>query len=572
MKKYKIYLMTIVAMLMIACQEEEKSIPVTSLTLNESELTLEKGNTAVLVKAIAPFNATEKGVQWESSQPGVVSVDEGLLTALSVGSSTITVTTANGSKKASCAVTVIISVNGITMSDVKLSLALGKTYQLGATVKPEDATQSLKWKSSAENIATVTDKGLVTATGKGTATITVFSENDARKATCEVTVFVPVTSVALSDTTLTLTEGDTKKLTATVLPENANNKVVTWSSSAPGVATVVDGLITAVSPGNAVITVTANDGGFKAICNVTVKKNIIHVTGITLNSTSRALLAGEEATLNYVITPSNAANQDVTWSSSDQSVATVSNGKVTALSTGFSTITVTTVDGGYKAECLLWVQGPEFVVNNILLNPGFVDAGATAQTAANWTQPPDTWFTSFYSTDPLGPGTRRTGSWQRNGQNSWPFSGNYEANYFQSYITNGWAIAISPSMAGALYQDVSVTPGKIYGFSAFIGLCEFNVYSKFKDFETVKILSANDGLTAYHLEPIIIDRNKVFDHKGRPAYVTTVRGFVKIPAGVTRIRFQIDQRSFDTTNPANGSAVGDSPAFAIDNCTFFPIN
>ena len=148
-------------------------------------------------------------------------------------------------------------------------------------------------------------------------------------------------------------------LTATVNPENASNKNVTWSSSDPSVVSVVNGYIVALKTGRATITVKTEDGGKTATCEVTVNTKTVPVTSVSLDKTSVELIEGDVITLTATINPSNASNKNVTWSSSNPSVATVSNGKVTALKVGNATITVKTEDGDRIATCEVTVAEKE---------------------------------------------------------------------------------------------------------------------------------------------------------------------------------------------------------------------
>ena len=188
------------------------------------------------------------------------------------------------------------------------------------------------------------------------------TEDGGKTATCEVIVngkTVPVTSVSLDRTSVELEEGEDRMLTATVNPENASNKNVTWSSSDPSVVSVVNGYIVALKTGRATITVMTEDGGKTATCEVTVNTKTVPVTSVSLDKTSVELIEGDVLTLTVTINPSNASNKNVTWSSSNPSVATVSNGKVTALKVGNATITVKTEDGDRIATCEVTVAEKE---------------------------------------------------------------------------------------------------------------------------------------------------------------------------------------------------------------------
>lgn len=165
------------------------------------------------------------------------------------------------------------------------------------------------------------------------------------------TEVVPVTGVSLNKPSTSLYIGQTETLTATVSPNNATNKNVNWSSNNNAVATVdSSGKITAVSEGTATISVKTIDGNYSKSCTVTIKP--IAVTGVTLNKSSTSIQVGKYETLTATVSPSGATHKDVTWSSDNNSVATVDqNGKVTAVSVGNATITVTTTDGNYTDRC-----------------------------------------------------------------------------------------------------------------------------------------------------------------------------------------------------------------------------
>ena len=169
---------------------------------------------------------------------------------------------------------------------------------------------------------------------------------------------VSVTGVTLNKTSLTLKEKETETLSATVIPFNAYNQKITWSSSDSNVVKVdANGKVTAVKAGKTTITVMTEDGGKTATCTVTVVAAPVAVTSVKLNKTSVQITEGETLTLAAMIAPTNAANQKVTWNSSDRKVAKVdAKGKVTAVSYGEATITVTTEDGKKTAICTVTVE------------------------------------------------------------------------------------------------------------------------------------------------------------------------------------------------------------------------
>jgi uncharacterized protein YjdB len=179
---------------------------------------------------------------------------------------------------------------------------------------------------------------------------------------------ISVTGVSLNKTALSLTVDATEQLIATVLPANADNKAVTWISSNESVATVANGLVTAIAEGEATITVTTEDGEFTATCAVTVTRNIVSVTGVSLNKTALSLTVNATEQLTATVLPANADNKAVTWTSSNASVATVANGLVTAISEGAATITVTTEDGEFTATCAVTVTRNIVAVTGISLD------------------------------------------------------------------------------------------------------------------------------------------------------------------------------------------------------------
>ena len=236
----------------------------------------------------------------------------------------------------------------------------GETKTLTATTWPASvATGTVAWTSSNTGVATVDANGKVTAVSVGTARIT--ASCSGMTGYCDITVDpIEVMDIRLDRSSLNLGLGKTRTLVATVSPSNASNKNVTWTSSDPSVATVSNtGVVTGVAYGTATITATTVDGGYTATCLVSVVPT--PVEGVTLNKTATTLYiqngtAGSE-TLTATVTPNDAVNKNVTWSSSNPAVATVNaSGRVTAVGSGTAIITVTTEDGGYTATCTVTVR------------------------------------------------------------------------------------------------------------------------------------------------------------------------------------------------------------------------
>ena len=180
---------------------------------------------------------------------------------------------------------------------------------------------------------------------------------------------VPVTSVSLNKSSTSLSVGNTETLTATVFPTNATNKNVSWTSSDNSIATVNSGLVTGVGVGTAIITVTTQDGGKQASCTIIVTNPIILVESVSLSKESMSLDVGSTETLTATISPANATNKNVSWTSSNNSIATVNNGFVTGAGVGTAIITVTTQDGGKKASCTVTVLAePTGIIDSFIMD------------------------------------------------------------------------------------------------------------------------------------------------------------------------------------------------------------
>ncbi|WP_405168348.1 Ig-like domain-containing protein [Paenibacillus sp. FSL H3-0286] len=352
-------------------------VDVTGVKLDQETLNLTAGEADGLLKAtIEPANATDKDVIWSSSDETVATVVNGVVTPVGEGTAVITVTTTDGSFTASSVVNVsapippVVDVTGVKLDQETLNLTAGEADGLlKTTIEPANATdKDVIWSSSDETVATVVN-GVVTPVGEGTAVITVTTKDGSFTATTTVSVSAPippvvdVTGVKLDQETLNLTAGEADGLLkATIEPANATDKDVIWSSSDETVATVVNGVVTPVGEGTAVISVTTKDGSFTATTTVNVaapKPPDVIVTGVTLDQTELNLTLGEgEGTLQATVAPANATNKGMIWSSSDETVAKVVYGVVTPIGEGTAIITVTTKDGSYTASTTVTVKAP----------------------------------------------------------------------------------------------------------------------------------------------------------------------------------------------------------------------
>jgi len=238
------------------CKVTIKRPALKSLKINHNKLTLEQGKKKQLKVNCVPKGSYAK-VTWNSSNKRVAVVNKnGYVTAKKAGSTVITAKTASG-KKVSCKVTVPKKPTAIKLNKTSLSLAIGKTYALSYFFAPKDSLSAVTWSSSNKNVATVSNKGKITARRAGTAVITAKTTNG-KKASCKVTVLKPVaTDVSIAETQGYLKAGNTMQLKAVLEPANAGT-VVKWTSDNTGVAKVdTTGKVTAISPGTVTITATA---------------------------------------------------------------------------------------------------------------------------------------------------------------------------------------------------------------------------------------------------------------------------------------------------------------------------
>lgn len=256
------------------------TICVDSVTLNRSNISLEKGDRYTLSATVCPTNATNKSISWRSTNTSVATVSGGVVTAKARGYAYIYAEAQDGSDEYDiCYVNVTedILVTSVTVSPSSKTMNIGASAYLYETVCPTNATNKcVRWSSNKTSVATVNpDTGLVIAQGAGTATITATAQDGSgKKGYCTISVNPPVavTGVEVCPTSLTMSVGDIEYLCASITPSNATNQTVTWCSSDENIATVglYTGKVTAKKAGTTTITATTADGGFQARCIVTV--------------------------------------------------------------------------------------------------------------------------------------------------------------------------------------------------------------------------------------------------------------------------------------------------------------
>lgn len=272
-------------------------------------------------------------------------------------------------------------VTDISLNVPNADLRLGEMLQLVETISPVNASEKgVIWTSANEAVASVDQAGNITGEAIGSTVITVTTIDGNLQAQAIINVIddvIPVASVSVTPTETNLVLNGTLVLEATVLPADATNKDVIWTSADPSIVEVDEnGELLGISFGTTVITVSTVDGGFTAQSTVTVVENSqINVTGVQLNVESANIEIGQTQILEATITPMNATNSLVVWSSEDSAIVSVdSNGEILGVAAGTAVINVTSEDGNFTAQATITVVDNIFIgVTGISINPDTVD-------------------------------------------------------------------------------------------------------------------------------------------------------------------------------------------------------
>lgn len=353
-------------LLISGCGKEDTSKIVTSISLENDEISIKIDETKTLKVIHTPSDLPVPSYVWKSWDNDVAIIKDGKVTGISVGETTISVIATELGLTASCKIKVNpVEAETIILNTTNQELRIGDEFQLTATIEPVNTTdKSILWESNDDKIATVTDKGLVKAMGVGKAIITVTSGNISVLCHIEVSP-IHVSGISLSHDDIEIEVTDEFKLHATVSPEDATNKKINWTSSDERIAKVnEEGIVLGISKGQIKITAKTEDGGYTKECKVTVTD--IKVKGVSLNHLDLKLTIGESRTLLAIIAPENAANKSVKWTSSNPSVASIDqNGSLLTLNNGNTVITVETDDGYYRASCNVTVSSLDRLVTII---------------------------------------------------------------------------------------------------------------------------------------------------------------------------------------------------------------
>lgn len=362
MKKHLLFVPILASLVLAGCGEQPTPpgptpdpdpvvVNPTGITLSASSLSLIEGESETITATVSPDDATNKTVTWSVTQGNeYVTVNGGVITAVKAGQAVVTAQTVNN-LSTSCLVNVtpgIVDPTSVMIDKTNPVIVVGDEVQLNATVLPENATnKSVEWSVIAGNCVSVNETGLVTGWSTGSAVIQAKTINGfvAVSNIKVVSGVVNPTSVALSDSQVNLVNGDTKQLSAYVLPNDATVKSVTWTVSDGDAVTVNEtGLVTAVKPGDAVVTASTVNG-LTATCSFTVTAAVVDPTGVTLNKHSVDLEFGSSETLTATVDPSDATDKSVTWSVIEGDAVTVINGLVTGVKQGSAKVQVSTING-----------------------------------------------------------------------------------------------------------------------------------------------------------------------------------------------------------------------------------
>ena len=333
-------------------------VPMTNFTSNVQSLTLTKGTSQKIDTTITPEDTTDnKTITWTSNKPTIATVDSnGNVTGIAGGKATITGKLENN-REVTVEVTVEVPIEKIELDKGSIELYPEQKQTLHATITPEDTTdeKTITWSSADTSIATV-NNGEVTAVASGTTEITASVGNKSVKAT--VRVLKTIDNITISESTLTLNRNESKKLSVTITPEDADeDKTIEWKSSdATSVSVTNDGTIKALKITTTPVTITATlKNGKKTECNVTV---VAPITKVEINKTSAKIEKGKTEKLTLTITPEDTTDDTtVTWSSNNTEVATVdANGTVTAKKAGNAVISAKV--GNFEKECAVEVIVP----------------------------------------------------------------------------------------------------------------------------------------------------------------------------------------------------------------------
>ena len=318
-----------------------------------------KKHTATLKPEFVPAQPTNKKVTWKSSDEDVVKIDDnGKIEALKDGEAVITVTTDDGSLTAECKVSCVEWPEKITLDEKVISMGIDGSAQIKATVTPDTYAHPLQYVSSNPGVVTVDDEGNVTPLSYGESEITVSPANGAEVyAKCTVAVEIPVTSIVLDKDTIRQEAGTFASLTATVYPEDATFKDVTWKSTKMSYVRVSDdGQVSCVRPGESKVVVKSKYGNVCDTCVVIVEE--VQVQEFSLKEHEISVDIDDNSyKLGYTYSPDNASDNEISFSSSDENILKVKdyNGQILPKGIGSAWVHASMRNGELRDSCLVHI-------------------------------------------------------------------------------------------------------------------------------------------------------------------------------------------------------------------------
>ena len=364
----------------------DNDVTINKIELNTKTININVGGTYPITYKLTPRNATLHSIEYYSSDDSIVKVDNsGKVEGLKEGRAIVTVSDKITGIKETIDVNVSdknqviddnnteVSVNtpkSISINPKMISLNIGGSRKLEVTITPDKTNKKVTWRSLNSDVATVSSDGLVVGKKEGSTKIIATTVNglDAYVNVDVVDNIVNVKKIEVSPTSMNLNVGDKKEFDYTITPDNATNQGVMISSSDDNVVSISDNNVVAIGQGSADVTITTVDGDYSATIKVTVggNKNIVNETGLTVSPTTLNLSVGASYEINAKITPNNATYKTLSWSSSNENIATVNNGLIVGVSKGKTEIIVSTTNK--KITKKITVNVTDIDITNITLD------------------------------------------------------------------------------------------------------------------------------------------------------------------------------------------------------------
>ncbi|MCR4801545.1 MAG: Ig-like domain-containing protein [Lachnospiraceae bacterium] len=371
------------------------------ISLNDDEIIIDVGEEYHMTYAVTPAGSSGYKVTWSCQHEKIAKVDQnGVITGVSEGTTFVMAKLATGAVQY-VTVNVVFKAKGIALSRDTLELVKGDTFTMNVTFTPEQTTnKQMNWSSDNALIASVSSKGKIKGLKGGTTIIRAVSEDGNYKAECVVYVIEEVSKMKLNHSSYNLPVGKSFMLTAKVTSNSASNKKVKWTSSNSRIASVSSsGQVFGKKIGTCKITAKTTDGSIiSKSCTVRVIKR---ATGIQINKVYLKVIEGHSKKIKAKVTPSNATIKNLSWSSSDETIAMVSNtGKITGITPGTCKVTAKTTDGSkLKVSCNVIVlkevpaTGIDLKASDMILVKG------TSQSAGVQISPSNSTDTLYYYSD-----------------------------------------------------------------------------------------------------------------------------------------------------------------------------